>query len=93
MADTRPLSERMDAAWVLAQTDSGAHIDPGLLHEAAELARKVESAPVGSVIGARITEATSVRKAIEIAYVGLDDAGRVAELACKRVALVPVEGE
>jgi hypothetical protein len=46
MADARPLSERLAAAWVLAQTDSGEHIDPGLLHEAAELARRVEAAPV-----------------------------------------------
>jgi hypothetical protein len=47
MTDTRPLSERLDAAWVLAQTDSGGHVDPGLLHEAATLARRVESAQVG----------------------------------------------
>lgn len=49
MADTRPLSERLDAAWVLAQTDSGERIDPGLLHEAAELARRVAAAPTGEL--------------------------------------------
>lgn len=87
MADTRPLSERLDAAWVLAQTDSGEHVDPGLLHEAAALARKVESAQVVEVApfcdGLQIVEQRPDRPG--------EYRNRPIYAQQRRVALVPVE--
>lgn len=82
MADTRPLSERLDAAWVLAQTDSGEHIDPGLLREAAAIAARVEAAPVAIM---------DTRDVLGICAPTEEDFPALYALQGKRVALVPVE--
>lgn len=78
MADTRPLSERLEAAWVLAQTDSSERIDPGLLHEAAVLAARVEAAPTGTLWADPLMSENGMGVETE-------------HLFGKRVALVPVE--
>lgn len=73
MADTRPLSERLMAA------APGVPAVAALLREAAELARRVEVAPVGTC------------DYDAYPWLTVDDADLPESMRCKRVALVPVE--
>lgn len=79
--DTRPLSERLAEA----ARDKGLDIGDAwaLLEEAAELARRVEAAPVAIM---------DRRDALGICAPSEDDFPRLYAMAGKRVALVEVPG-